>query len=431
MRYYKVHISLRELLYIIGAVLLIFEIYLMDYINVFRYVDEIVTVLCLAKILSAAFRKGLDRYHIYMLLLMVLLLGIGLVSNYFTNLQENWKPIVTDIGNTFKVFITYIGSSLYLKPVKDKSRIVRLLAKVIRLFVLVLFGFMVLHLTGIYKMGNDIRYGLPSFEFINFGAGQLSLMFYFIFLILTADLRYDKRKRQIKVLYLVMAAIVWVSTLRTRAFMYVAMYFVLYWLLVVKNYQIKLNWKTILIVLVAFIILSADQVEVYFTNKKSARYYFMFFGFYTMKQYFPFGAGFSTYGTDAAVVYYAKLYYRYGFPSVWGLNPEYPLFAHDNYWPAIMAQFGFFGVIVMGLILICWVRDVLSRTRYNKYVYLAGLFICLTQLSASIATATFFHFVTVGIFFLLPLLFDDSDSTTESRALHETSNRLHPHIQPL
>lgn len=428
MRNYKLPMSVREIVYIVAALLLIFEIYLMDWIPLIRYVDEAVTVLCLLKILSAAFRKGLDRSQSYMLLMMVLLLGIGLVSNYYTKLQENLEAIFTDVGNTFKVFVTYVGATLYLRPVKDKKLIIRTLANVIRWFVVVLFVCMILHLTGVVSMGNDVRYGIPSFEFINFGAGQLSLMFYFIFVILIVDLRYDRHRRQLKMLFMIMAAIVWASTLRTRAFLYVVMIFGAYWLLIVKGYEIKMNWKTALLGVLFMVIFSLDQLEVYFGNDKAARYLFLNRGIYTMRKYFPFGAGFSCYGTDAAVKYYAKLYIRYGFPYVWGLSPTQPLFAHDTYWPAIMAQFGFFGLITMGMIVAHWVKDLLSRARWDRFAYLAALFIAISHVSSSIATATFFHFSTVGIFLLLPILFDDSDPKKEIGVSYDASNHLHTHV---
>lgn len=428
MRNNKMRLSLREVVYIIAAVLVFFEIYLMTVVNALKYVDELIAVVCLGKIMLEAFKRGLDRSQTYMLLLMLLLLGIGLVSNYYTKLQENLEAIFTDVGNTFKVFVTYVGATLFLRPVKDKKRIVRTLATVMRSYVLVLFVGLLLHLSGIYPMGNDIRYGIPSYQFLNDGPGQLSFMFYSVFLVLTADMRYDRHKRQLKMLFMILAAVVWAFTLRTRAFLYVVMFFFLYWLLIVKNYEIKMDWKTILVAVLAMLIFSLDQIETYFGNTKTARYWFLNRGIYTMKTYFPFGAGFSCYGTDAAVKYYARLYIHYGFPSVWGLSPSQPYFAHDTYWPAIMAQFGFFGLIVMILIVARWVRDLLSRTRYDKYAYLAGLFICMTQVSSSIATATFFHFVTVAICFLLPILFDDSEPKKENGESYETSNRLYPHV---
>ena len=126
-------ISLREVIYVLAALVLFFEIYLMEQINIFRYMDEFAAVVCLLIILVQAFKKRLDRSQIGMLLLMLLLLGIGLVSNYYSNLQENPVAIITDVGNTFKVFVTYVGATLYLRPVKNKKWIVTSLARVMRL----------------------------------------------------------------------------------------------------------------------------------------------------------------------------------------------------------------------------------------------------------------------------------------------------------
>lgn len=412
----RTRVSTREIIYIFVALLLYFEIYLLQFITAFRYFDELLAVLCLMKVLLEVFKKNLDRIQIYMLLLMLLVLSIGLVSNYRTNLQQNPEAVLTDVGSTFKVFVTYIGAALFLKPVKDKKFIVKTLATVMRFFVVILLGGLALHLTGIYPMGQDVRYGIPSYQFINDGPAQLSMMFFTLLVILVADMRYDRHRRQLKFLFIVAAAVVWAFTLRTRAFLYIAIFFVLYWLLVVKKKQIKLNWKTVLLVGIFLLVFSLDQIDTYFGENKTARYWLLYYGFYTMRYYFPFGAGFACYGTDAAVKYYARLYIRYGFTRIWGLSPGYSMFAHDTYWPAIMGQFGFFGLVAMGMVIIFWAKEVLSRTKYSSYTYLAGLFVVLTQVASSAAEATFFLFVTEGLFFILPILFDDSTSQTEKSA---------------
>lgn len=427
---FKLRVTLRELLYIIGAVFVMYEIYLLNSGGYMRFIDEVIAVLCLGKILIAAFRGSLDRSHLKMLMLMVLLLCIGLVSNFSAQKQTEWGPILTDVGNTFKVFVTYIGASLYLGPVKDKRRVVNTLAQVVRFFVLFAFVCMILHELGIVAMGEDIRYGLSSFRFFNDGAGQFSFMFYNTFLILTLDLRYHPNRRAGRMFFLVMASLVWASTLRTRAFMYVLLYWGLFWILIEKERVIRMNWKTLLVGAIGMAIMSMDQIQTYFGNDRTARYNFLHFGIYTMTRFFPLGSGFATYGTDAALVYYSQLYYEYGFPNIWGLSPEFPVFTHDTYWPAIMAQFGIVGTIVLIVILVYWTRDLLKRSMNNKYAYLAGLFVAITQLSSSIATATFFHFVTVGIMFITPLIFDTTETINESRRLDGKSDSLYPNFQP-
>lgn len=405
MRKGKLVYTKRELLYIVTALLLFFQIYLQNYVRILQFWDEIVAVFCLIKILLVGMRKGLERIHTNMLTLMVFMMGLGLMSNLYAGVQLNLKPIVTDIGNTFKVFVVYIGASLYLKPIRNKKRIVDSLASVIHIFVIVTFGCMILHEFGIIRMGSDVRYGLNSFQFINNGAGQLSFMFYATVLILTLEIKHafprKSRKR-----YIAMALIVWSSTLRSRAFMYVLIYIFLYWSLIYKERKLQLNWKNGIVIAGALLLFGIDQIETYFLTKKTARATLLRYGFYTMQRYFPFGSGFATYGTDAAVKYYSSLYDEYGFGTVWGLSRTYPVFAHDTYWPAIVAQFGFFGTILMLGILLFWCKDVLQKVE-DKHSYLLAIFMVVTQVSSSIATATFFHFITVGIVFLLPLIFDD------------------------
>lgn len=417
-------ITLRELLYFIGALLLFFEIYLMAEFELLRYTDEIVAVLCLLKIALSAFRRELTKSHTVMLGLMGIVLLLGLIGNFAAQVQTGFAPILTDIGNTFKVFVTYIGASLYLKPVENKKKIVSGLARLIRVFVVILFVFMILHFTGIYPMGDDVRYGIVSYQFFNNGAGLLSMIFPMIMLILTVDLRYRPSRRRSKLFYILLACVVWVSTLRVRAFLYVVTYLLLYYFLIAKEKKIRMNWKTVLITAVAMYIFSIDQINLYFVNATGARAYLARYGFVTMLRFFPLGSGFATFGTDAAVTYYSSLYYEYGFDKVWGLSPAYPLFTHDNYWPAVMAQFGAVGLVLMGVLVVLWAKDVVNHSKGDKYGYMAALFLCAALTSSSVATATFFHFTTVALCFLIPLLFEEG-KTTEGRIDNETINRIH------
>ena len=177
-----------------------------------------------------------------------------------------------------------------------------------------------------------------------------------IMLILTVDLRYRPNRKKEKMFYILLAAVVWVSTLRVRAFLYVITYAVLYYFLIEKEKKIRMNWKTALVTAVAMYIFSIDQINLYFVNASGARASLARYGFVTMLRFFSLGSGFATFGTDAAVTYYSTLYYEYGFDKVWGLSPAYPLFTHDNYWPAVMAQFGVVGLVLMGVLVIAGPR---------------------------------------------------------------------------
>lgn len=73
-------------------------------------------------------------------------------------------------------------------------------------------------------------------------------------------------------------------------------------------------------------------------------------GFKIAWDYFPFGAGFGTFGGWMSRVNYSPLYYKYGLRHVWGLSPEHGGFINDTFWPHIMAELGIIGFIFYLLI---------------------------------------------------------------------------------
>ncbi|MCR5837304.1 MAG: hypothetical protein K6G88_12440 [Lachnospiraceae bacterium] len=395
----------KEVLFAMLALLLYFQIYIQLFVSPFQYFDEALSVLFFLYFMMVL-SKRLQTSHCTMLIMIVAVVIIGLMGNYTAGVRTDIKPIINDMGNTIKLFLIYLGASSYLYNHLKKEYVVKYIAFVFKGFVGILFVCMLLHFTGIVNFGTDVRFGLNSFQFVNNGAGQLSVMMYAIIMMLTADLK-NPGNVAIKKMFIIMALIVWISTLRSRAFMFVAIYCFVYYTVVIRKGKFKLNIKNGIVILGILYMFGVEQAESYFANDKTARANLLRYGIRTMKDYFPIGAGFGTYGTDVAAKFYSPLYVKYGFNRIYGLAREYSVFARDSYWPAIMGQFGFLGLIAMVVLIGQWVFDVLKKTRYNKYTFVAGIFIAVTQVVSSIATATFFNFVTVAIFFMIPLIFSD------------------------
>lgn len=179
----------KDFIYICVSLLLFFQTYLQNIFGVFQYLDEVVTMYCLGVIILKGLKNGLEKKSFSLLMIILLIAVIGVVSNITAGVQTGWKPILSDIGNTFKVFIVYLGAKTMLTEKNDKEKIIGTLAFFVKIFVWIAFVFMILHELHIVSMGNHVRYGLRSFQFINHGAGQLSLMFYFIMTILMLDLK--------------------------------------------------------------------------------------------------------------------------------------------------------------------------------------------------------------------------------------------------
>lgn len=393
---------IKDLTYICVSLLLFFQIYLQKIFGVFQYLDEIVTVYCFTLIVLKGIRGKLEKKDFSFLKIILAIVVVGIVSNMTAGVQIGWKPILSDVGNTFKVFIVYLGAKMMLTEKTDRKKVIGTLALFVKIFIWITFAFMVLHELHIVSMGNDVRYGLRSFQFINHGAGQFSVMFYYIIFVLTLNSKYTTGKMGAST---VAALIVWCCTLRSRAFMYCLIYVFLYWIIIKQKKEVKLSYKTIVPVIGILYFFAADQFETYFVNTATARSNFLRYGIHTLRRYFPLGSGFATYGTDVAVKYYSKLYVEYGFEHVYGLARNNAMFAHDTYWPAIMAQFGIIGTVLMAVLIWKLCKELVIKTKADDYMYLAAIFVAVTQVSSSAVTATFFNFVTVSLFFVVPLAF--------------------------
>ena len=157
----------KDFIYICISLLLFFQIYLQNIFGVFQYLDEIVTVYCLGVIVLKGLRGGLEKKIFSLLMIILLVTVVGVASNITAGVQTGWKPILSDIGNTFKVFIVYLGAKTMLTEKNDKEKIIGTLAFFVKIFVWIAFAFMILHELHIVSMGNDVRYGLRSFQFVN------------------------------------------------------------------------------------------------------------------------------------------------------------------------------------------------------------------------------------------------------------------------
>lgn len=350
-----------------------------------------------------------NRFLQKMLCVICIITICGMCCNYIFSIQNNLIPILNDVGNCFKVFITYIGTTLYVQVASNKNivKAISLYNKFLCFFVSVLMICAILNYIGDFGMRiSDVRYGLPVFAFFYSGGGILSSYFYSIIVILSASLLLKQTKRNLRKgqIMIFIAVLVWLTTLRSRAFLFVILYILLYYQLIIRRKQIKINFVTIIFGGILAYVVVADQIEYYTSSDAMARYNFIYYGIQTFKDYFPLGAGFGTYGTDVACKYYSPLYTKYGFEYIWGLSPDDPSLAHDTYWPAIMGQFGFLGIILFALLVLFLYMDILTRSKGNSMFKLIAIFVCFSQTVASLATATFFSPVTLYLMFFTAII---------------------------
>lgn len=412
----KSELTINSLKIALIALLMYFQMYGQHYIHILKYLDESVAVVLFGYFLLKKLNTKLEKNDLSMLILMVIVVLCGLASNMILDYQKQLVPIITDLGSCFKVFMAYLGSKALFEDVSERTKknVVELLTFVFRVYVSVVFVFAILNFVFNLGMNGETRYGIRSFRFIHSGAALFSLMFYLIMYVFTLNYQYCTQKnRRIQNFYVGIALFTWATTLRSLAFIFIIIYVYLLWILCIQKQKFKKNSIIGIVIAVLVLIIGISQTLYYFADDETARAQLLRYGIKTAQRFFPLGSGFATYGTDAAYSYYSKLYIEYGFNYVWGLSMKYGSFASDSYWPAVIGQFGFIGVICMAGVIYCMLREVIKKARGNEYRFLAALYICIILVFTSGAGATFFHYSTVGIVFLMPLSFNSGNVRKE------------------
>ena len=73
--------------------------------------------------------------------------------------------------------------------------------------------------------------------------------------------------------------------------------------------------------------------------------------FQLAKDNLPIGVGFGLFGGFSSRLYYSPVYFEYGLSRTWGLSPDNPKFLLDAFWPHIVGEFGFLGLIAFVVVI--------------------------------------------------------------------------------
>jgi len=123
----------------------------------------------------------------------------------------------------------------------------------------------------------------------------------------------------------------------------------------------------------------------------------------------PFGSGFGTFGSRLAQVYYSPLYYQYHMMTTPGMSPRRPSYACDTFFPCILAESGWLGLIAYcGLIalLVVWIfraqKQITARNKVRAAVFVSLILVAFEMLEA---TGTLSFSETYSVLIALSLAF--------------------------
>ena len=396
------------------------------------FLDEIMAIICIPLIGLGMLKGRYNKIDWLIILASILLLFIGLLGNIIYKYRTDIYLISLDVLATFKGVFYYLGFKALQLSSRQSIRIINGAARLFFVLMIVLIPFALLNLVTDIGMGSEYVFGIRAFKFVFSGAGNCSLIFYVIISVIIFKTSIQKKYFLWDKIYLVAALFLWTATLRSRAIAFVVIFLALaifvFYLNRKRLFKIRLWYVLLTAIVVLFI--AYDKIILYFQNENTARYNLLYYGFVTLKNCFPIGSGFATYGSAVAADYYSPLYWEYGFNNIHGLSPGNTSFSSDGLWGEVLGQFGLLGTICFCFIFLAMFIYPYRKAKdnYDKFAY---LYVGIILLLGSIGTKTVMHFVISPIFILLPLKLKVKKDFCYVRELnHAENNGFYPHVQP-
>jgi len=352
------------------------------YLPFLSYTDEIITIVCLVYLIFKLFRVKIHKYYWIILLSFFGVLLMGMFSSLTNLVQTSPIAIMKDILAISKFFIVYIFSALFIRTA-DKGRVIHHITIFTKVFIWVLFVFALVNEFFSIGMDSGYRGHIKVFTFLY---SHSTFMVASVVVLCSILIAQGFKKNFI---YLLLAAIVLIFSMRIKAYIFIISILVLLVLLKSKQefgqdyiFSVKMKRRiyTSLVILAIFAyFIAKTKINDYFMwGMVAARPALYIVGFEILKNYFPLGSGFATFASSISGDYYSPLYFQYGISNISGLQQGkgYEYIA-DTYWPYIYAQFGLFGALFYVLSLFYVFKNILRvyKSSANGLVAAIALFI--------------------------------------------------------
>lgn len=252
-------------------------------------------------------------------------------------------------------------------------------------------------------MTYEMRYGIRAFQFIYGHAGALNVIttFQVCFLLYTMIKNNQKKYNHI---YFFFCELILISTLRTRAFAFAVLAFIIYFYFTKKDDLNKKKFLYIILGIAIIFLIASSQIDKYFNDQnRTPRNDLLNGSIILMKEHFPIGTGFATYGSYAAAKYYSPIYYTFGFQKYFGMSKSDTQFLTDNFWPMILGEFGLLGAFIyIYMLYLCfkYLSNYCDKNEKKSVLFL----IFATMIFNSTVSSAFVHYTSITYALILTCL---------------------------
>jgi len=166
-----------------------------------------------------------------------------------------------------------------------------------------------------------------------------------------------------------------------------------------NTFRFRLRYSIVFLMLLSMVIAVAwPKIYFYFVvgtenpEKMFARPALFLTALKIVKDYFPFGSGLASFASHFSAKYYSSIYYQYNLSHLQGLSEDMPSFISDSFFPQLLGQFGFAGLMlfISGFLLIMKksYKYYLTNKKGGNYLYLIYCILAFLVIE-SVADSTF------------------------------------------
>lgn len=316
-----------------------------DSTSLVNYWDEVL-VLVLVLIATIGFLGGkarLTKNDLYIVIALILSIVSGCIGNYISGMQTSGTVVFRDIIGFIKFPAAFVCiritnlDNFIAYHIRNKSVLI------LKFITFIMFICSIVSLFANIGMSqNDIRNGLLPFQFLYSHPTYLVLSCVMILAILDANAYSSKM-----IAYEFMLLIIILLSLRTKGFAVVSAYLVIKY---GKRYIHRYRWILWVVAAGVVIYTGIGKIKLYFTYSGSPRQSLYEGAFYLLRQYFPFGSGFGTFGSMLSAISGSAVYNILTISGGWTNGQVNPVIGDAGY-SYYIGQFGMIGTILFTIML--------------------------------------------------------------------------------
>ncbi len=379
--------------------ILLFEGSMENFIPQIKYIDETLVLIFFILSVFQLLRKKelkLNRKEIFSFFLMLFYFFIGLVSNIKSEIVSvPWRYWISGILS-MKFILIYLFGRICFYDIKINYNCLKKMYTILNLVLICYVIVILFNIPFNFLQGWGMRYGIintvsAGFSYpaeLDFLAINIMIIQLFLITILKKNQKHYK-------FICVGSLILILFSGRVKAMVFFILYVCI---LFIVKYAKEIKIKQ-LALLTPFTLLLADtRIQSEFIDNSGTRGLLYNAAFKIAHDFFPFGSGFGTYGTDMSRKFYSPLYYIYGLSNKYGLSPKWSAFITDAQWAGIIAESGWIGFLIYLLILALLTIVIVKSTKEPLLkISVSGLWIYGLMASISDTILTSYRGVTIAL----------------------------------